>query len=276
MDLHDYKDVAENYDRYLDVMYSDVDHHKNFQEFYLSLAKQYGAAGVIDVACGTGAVLLYLCEHGINAEGTDLSEEMCRVCSLKAKEKNLSPRIFAGNMTDFDAGKKYSLAIIARSGFMHLSDQKSQKLALKNLNRHLVPGGILTVNTFDPWPPAQASQIETKSDDYSFRLEYVNSDGKREKIYNAISYNPFTQIMSGNWKFETYDDDGSIIDTRVRPLTMRQTYRWEMFLLAELCGFEVQDIYRGYDGNKEDLNDPESASKYRENIIWILKKVREE
>ena len=27
MDLHDYKDVAENYDRYLDVMYAHDDHH---------------------------------------------------------------------------------------------------------------------------------------------------------------------------------------------------------------------------------------------------------
>ena len=274
MDLHDYKDVAENYDRYLEVMYRDFDAHEGFQEFYLELAKKYGKDGVIDVACGTGAVLLYLAQHGVMADGTDLSEAMCRVCSEKAVAQNLKLRIFPGNMTSFDAVRKYSLVIIARSGFMHLPDQKSQRAALENLNRHLVPGGILTLNTFDPWPPVQAQQISTKPDDYTFRLEYVNSDGYREKIYNAISYNPYTQIMSGNWKFETYDDEGKIIGERVRPLTMRQTYRWEMFLLAELCGFEVVDIYRGYKGDKEDLNDPESAAKYRSNLIWILKKIK--
>ena len=63
MDLHDYKDVAENYDRYLDVMYSqELDRHENFQEFYLELAKKYGSGGIVDVACGTGAVLLYLAD----------------------------------------------------------------------------------------------------------------------------------------------------------------------------------------------------------------------
>ena len=291
MDLHDYKDVAENYDRYLEVMYKDFDAHEGFQDFYLELAKKYGKDGVIDVACGTGAVLLYLAEHGVIdvacgtgavllylaehgviADGTDLSEEMCRVCGQKAAEKNLDLRIFPGNMTDFDAGRKYSLAIIARSGFMHLPDQKSQIAALKNLGRHLVPGGILTLNTFDPWPAVQAQQMNTKPDDYSFRLEYVNSQGQLEKIYNAISYNPWTQIMSGNWKFDTYDDKGKVIGERVRPLKMRQTYRWEMFLLAELCGFEVVDIYRGYKGDKEDLNDPMSAAKYQSNLIWILRK----
>lgn len=272
MDLHDYKDVAENYDRYLEVMYRDFDAHEGFQDFYLEMAKKYGKDGVIDVACGTGAVLLYLAENGVIADGTDLSEEMCRVCSEKAAAKNLNLRIFPGNMTDFDALRKYSLVIIARSGFMHLPDQKSQIAALKNLGRHLVPGGILTLNTFDPWPAVQAQQMNTKVDDYSIRLEYVNNEGHREKIYNAISYNPWTQIMSGNWKFETYDEDGKVIGERVRPLKMRQTYRSEMFLLAELCGFEVVDIYRGYKGDKEDLNDPMSAAKYQSNLIWILRK----
>jgi len=51
-----------------------------------------------------------------------------------------------------------------------------------------------------------------------------------------------------------------------------QTYRSEVFLLAKLCGYEVLDIYRGYKGDKEDLNDPSSASKYRSDLIWILRK----
>ena len=114
--------------------------------------------------------------------------------------------------------------------------------------------------------------MQTSPDDYSFRLEYVNHDGNREKIYNAISYNPYTQQMSGNWKFVEYNDKDEIIGERIRPLMMRQTTRWEMFLLAQLCGFEVLDIYRGYKGDKEDLKDPASASRYQSNLIWILKR----
>ena len=55
---------------------------------YLDFAREYGEYGengVIDIACGTGAVLLYLAEHGIMADGTDLSEAMCRVADKKAK-----------------------------------------------------------------------------------------------------------------------------------------------------------------------------------------------
>ena len=272
MDLHDFKDVAENYDRYLEVMYAGEDHHENFQEFYLNLAKQYGQGGVVDIACGTGAVLLYLAERGIEVDGTDLSLEMCKVSAAKAEEMNLKLNIYPANMTTFNSGRKYSLAIIARSGFMHLPDQKLQIEALKNIREQLLPGGILTFNTFDPWPAVQAQQMATGPDDYSFRLEYVNSDGNKEKIYNAISYNIYTQQMYGNWKFETYDEEGNVIDERIRPLLMRETYRSEVFLLAELCGYEVLDIYRGYNGDKEDLSDPNTAAEYESNLIWILRK----
>lgn len=273
MDLHDYKDVAENYDRYLEVMYTEgQDNHEGFQEFYYDLAKKYGDGGVVDIACGTGAVLLYLAERGIDVDGTDLSEEMCKVADAKAKEQGLKLNIYPADMTKFSSERKYSLAIIARSGFMHLPTQQLQKDALKNISKQLLPGGILTFNTFDPWPPIQAAQMNTTPDDYSFRLEYVNNRGNREKIYNAIAYNPYLQQMCGNWKFEEYNESGEVIGERVRPLLMRQTYRSEIFLLAELCGFEILDIYRGYKGDKEDLNDPMSACKYRSNLIWILKK----
>ena len=272
MDLHDYKDVAENYDRYLEVMCSKFDNHEGFQEFYLKLAEKYGRDGVVDIACGTGAVLLYLAERGIDVDGTDLSEEMCKVAASKAEKMNLDLNIYPADMTKFNSGRKYSLAIIARSGFMHLPSSQLQKEALLNIREQLVPGGILTFNTFDPSPEAQAKQINTTPEDYSLRLEYINSNGNREEIYNAISYNPYLQHMYGNWKFVEYDADGNVLGERVRPLLMRQTYRSEIFLLAELCGFEVLDIYRGYKGDKEDLNDPLSAAKYRSNLIWILRK----
>lgn len=272
MDLHDFSDVAENYDRYLEVMYAHDDHHEHFQEFYLDLARRYGSGGVVDVACGTGAVLLYLASHGIPADGTDLSEAMCRVAGEKAKTMGLSLNIYPADMTSFSSGRRYSLAIIARSGFMHLPTQALQEKALRNLREQLLPGGILTLNTFDPWPPLQAQQMQTGPEDYTFRLEYVNAAGNREKIYNAITYDPYTQEMYGHWKFEEYNEAGDVIGVRVRPLRMRQTSRWEMFLLAKLCGFEVVDIYRGYNGDKEDLNDPASAARYRANLIWILKR----
>ena len=126
----------------------------------------------------------------------------------------------------------------------------------------LTDDGILTLNTFAPHPVFQAQQMQTTPDDYTFRLEYTNRDGYRERIYNAISYDPMTQIMYGNWKFETLDVDGKVIGERIRPLRMRQTYKQEMLYLLELCGWKAVDIFGDYHGSRED------TGRY----VWVLKK----
>jgi len=266
MDLHDYKDVAENYDRYLEVMYQTSQNYDGFVEFYTGLAKKYGSGGIIDIACGTGAVVLGLAEQGIIADASDLSEEMCNVARRKAEDKGYKLNIFQGDMTSFDAGRMYSLAIIARSGFMHLPTPEIQRAALLNIRRQLCDGGILTLNTFDPLPFMQAEQMKTSDEDFSFRLEYINAEGKREKIYTAVTYDAVSQIMSGKWKFETLDDEGKVIAERIRPLTMRQTYRQEMKYLIELCGFEIEALYTGYKFKPADELTPSD-------LVWVLRKV---
>ncbi len=262
MDLHDYRDVAENYDAYLDVMYSEHDNYEGFQDFYLDLARTHGHAGTLDVACGTGAVLLPLLQAGLDAEGTDISEAMCEVARAKAEALGLHPRIFTANMTDLHPGRKYSLIVIARSGFMHLLTPQDQRKALLSLRDCLTEDGLLSLNTFAPHPYFQAQQMRTTPEDYTFRLEYTNCEGRRERIYNAITYDPRTQLMAGNWKFETLDEAGKVIAERVRPLKMRQTYKQEMLYLIELCGLTVVDCFGDYHSSRED------TGRY----VWVLRK----
>lgn len=262
MDLHDYSDVAQNYDLYLAEMYREHDNYEGFLDFYLDLARTYGQGGTIDIACGTGAVLLHLAEAGIQIDGTDLSEAMVAVAREKAAALGLDLNIFPANMTAFDSGRKYSLAIIARSGFMHLLTPELQRKALLNIRENLVDGGVLTLNTFAPNPIFQAEQMQTGPEDYALRVEYVNTHGHREEVYNAITYDPRTQVMSGNWKFVTYDEQGQKIGERIRPLAMRQTYEQEMRHLIELCGFEVVEVYGNY----------HKSTDFTGNFIWVLRK----
>ena len=264
MDLHDYEDVAQNYDLYLEAMYRGGSDYDGFEDFYLALAREYGRGGVIDIACGTGAVLLRLARAGIQADGTDLSEAMVNVAREKARREGLSLNIFPGNMVDFDAGRRYSLAIIARSGFMHLLTPAQQRQALLNIRGHLADGGVLTLNTFAPNPLLQARQMKTGPEDYTPRVEYVNRQGMRERVDCAIGYDPLTQVMSGHWRFVTMDGAGRVIGERVRPLAMRQTYRQEMLYLIELCGYEVIEVYGDYHGHTQETG----------HYVWVMRKKR--
>lgn len=67
--------------------------------------------------------------------------------------------------------------------------------------------------------------------------------------------------MFGNCKFETLDDKGNVIDTRIRPIQMRQTYKTEMEYLIELTEFSVVAVYADY------FRRPAKNG----NLIWVLK-----
>jgi hypothetical protein len=67
--------------------------------------------------------------------------------------------------------------------------------------------------------------------------------------------------MRGSWKFETLDDAGNVIQTRIRPLAMRHTNRQELAYLLELCGFDIIEVFGDYKRNPP-----------KGNLIWVAKK----
>lgn len=65
MDLHDFKDVAGNYDLYVDALVGNSSlNTATCIEFHCELAKKYGEKGIADLGCGTGLVLIPLLEDG--------------------------------------------------------------------------------------------------------------------------------------------------------------------------------------------------------------------
>ena len=261
MDLHDYADVALNYDFYLPEVVKNTYYLDGFLEFHISLAKEYGQRGILDIACGTGALTIPLAKAGYDVAALDLSAPMVEITTEKLLQENLKADLFTANMTDFKMNRKFSLAVIARSGFMHLLTAREQRQTLINISDHLTEGGVLTFNHFQPFPIIQAKQMQSSPDEYSFRAEYINNEGIKERISEALTYNHITQVMSGNWKFETLDNNGNITAMRVRPQAMRHTYRQEMEYLFELCGYEVIAVYNNY-----------RFVEARDNYIWVVKK----
>ena len=262
MDLHDFADVAENYDYYLPEVVKGSYYLDGFEEFHLSLAEKYGSDGILDIACGTGTLTISLAKRGYSVTALDLSAPMISVTKEKLQKESLGAELHTANMTDFVIDRNFSLAIIARSGFMHLLTAKEQRQALMNIREHLTTNGVLTFNHFQPYPIIQAQQMRSSPEDYSFRAEYINSEGNLERISEALTYDYITQIMSGHWKFETLGADGIVTSSRTRPQAMRHTYRQEMEYLFELCGFEIMDVYNNYRF--------EAATN---NFIWVVKKL---
>jgi len=258
MNLNDFDPVAKNYDNFYPTLGLN---NNGFEEYHLSLAAKHGEGGVLDIACGTGVLTIPLLQAGYDVSALDLSAQMIEVTREKLYKENLQAELLVANMTDFAIDRKFSLAIIARSGFLYLLTTKEQQQTLSNIREHLTDGGVLTLNTYQPHPIIQAKHMKGESDEYDLRTEYINHEGKKVRMSKTAKYDHLAQVMRGNWKFETLDDFDNIIDTTVCPQATRHTYRHEMEYLFKLCGYEISAVYDNY------LRDAA-----RDHHIWIVKK----
>jgi SAM-dependent methyltransferase len=260
MDLYGFDQVAKDYDYFLPAFYGNSN---DFEAFHFSLADKYGKDGILDIACGTGALTIPLTKAGHDMTAFDLSALMIEEMKKKLQKENLQVGLFVANMIDFKIKRQFSLAIIARTGFMYLLTAKEQRQTLLNIREHLTDDGVLTFNTFQPNPVEQATHMNDSIDEYHLRAEYINHEGKKERISKSATYDYTTQVMNGSWKFETLDDKGIVINTRVCPQVIRHTYRQEMEYLFELCGYEILNVYNNY-----------CRDVAKEKFIWVVKKCK--
>src|SRR5437588_8094896 len=112
--------------------------------FYLDLARQIGRP-VLELACGTGRVLLPIARQGVAIHGVDNSGPMLRRLEEKLRQESKDVRelvsIFTGDMRTFRSNRKYRLVIIPFRPLQHMYTVEDQLAALKTAAFHLDEDG---------------------------------------------------------------------------------------------------------------------------------------
>ena len=115
------------------------------REFYRKWIEEDGRTA-LEVACGTGRLMLPYLEAGLDVEGLDASPEMLAICRRKAKERGLTPVIHETLMQEMDLGKRYGTIYVAFRTFMVLTDREVVFEALRRFREHLDDGGKLFIS----------------------------------------------------------------------------------------------------------------------------------
>ena len=110
-------------------------------------------ARVLELGCGTGRVLIPLAEHCAQIVGVDISEAMLDVCQRKLALRGApaNARVEGADITNFDLGRTFDLAIAPFRVFQNLETDAQVDGFFACLKRHLAPGGTCVLNVFRPW-----------------------------------------------------------------------------------------------------------------------------
>jgi SAM-dependent methyltransferase len=121
--------------------------------FYEACGRRFGDP-VLELAVGTGRIAWPLADAGLRVVGIDLSAAMLERAARQGAGRPAAVRervtLHQADMASFALAETFPLATIPYSAFQHLLIPERQRAALACTRRHLVPGGHLVVDVFDP------------------------------------------------------------------------------------------------------------------------------
>jgi len=214
--------------------------------FYVEEARRAGGPA-LELGCGTGRILIPIAGAGVDIVGLDRSPNMLAVLRRKLAdvpaEAARRVKILEGDMRKFSLGRRFALVIIPYRAFLHLMTVDDQLRALAVIREHLVDGGRLVLNVFDPSLPLIVERIQSGGAPRRMGAFTNPHSGRLMVSWESFQYDVARQILDGHFIFDEYDEHGTVVDRRYVPLALRWIYRYEMQHLLERTGFTIEALY---------------------------------
>lgn len=217
-------------------------------DFYIELAREAGGP-VLEVACGTGRVLLPIAREGIPITGLDLSEAMLNTCRKKLEKEPVEVRqrveLVKHDMRAFRLGRKFKLATTPFRGFQHLLETQDQLATLQCIYNHLEPGGRLVLECYNP--DMRIITNESREQEHGDEPPYELPDGRSfERKFRIMNMDFANQRYDMHMIYHVHHPDGRN-DCLVHRSSMRYIFRWEAKHLLARCGFGIEAVYGSFD-----------------------------
>jgi SAM-dependent methyltransferase len=212
-------------------------------DFYVSLARE-ASGPVLDIACGTGRILLPLLQAGVDIEGLDLFEPMLNTLRAKAAASGLSPRLHQADMSDFSLPRRFALVMIPFNAFIHNMTQQAQIRCLELCREHLLPGGLLAFDTFFPSLEIVGAPENTRVLEGEIPHPVT---GLAMRMYDTRRFDRVAQTQDSLNELEFLAADGSVGAVIRSQVSARYVYKHEMELLLRVAGFARWEIYGDFE-----------------------------
>jgi SAM-dependent methyltransferase len=212
-------------------------------DFYVALAREANGP-VLDIACGTGRILLPCLEAGVDIEGLDLFEPMLNKLRAKAAAVGLSPRLHQADMSDFSLTRRFAMVMIPFNAFIHNMTQEAQIRCLTLCREHLLPDGVLAFDTFFP----TLEYLSTPENTRVLEGELPHPEtGLPMRMYDTRTIDRVAQTQHSLNELELLAADGGIAAVHRSQCIGRFFYKHEMELLVRIAGFARWEIYGDFD-----------------------------
>jgi SAM-dependent methyltransferase len=210
--------------------------------------------GILELACGSGRLLLPLAASGARVTGLDYSPAMLALAREKVRAAGLQRRVklVQGDMRSFDLGRAFDLAIVGLNSLMHLETQHDQYEALLAAARHLTPDGRLVVDLFNPEVALPDQQQEGALFLHCLK---VLPDGSHLLHFQSPRVDRAAQLVQMTNYYDELQPDGQM-RRFLAPFALRYLTRSELSAMASVAGLALIAVYGSYDLDHYEADSP--------------------
>jgi SAM-dependent methyltransferase len=196
----------------------------------------------LDVACGTGRVLIPLLRDGFDIDGSDLSPDMLARCRELAEREGLAPNLYEQATHELRLPRTYR-TIYGCGSFGLGGNRDHDREALERLYDHLEPGGLLVLDHEMPYADAEGWSHWTKEgrrtlpEDFEESEWRAGSDGAEYRWRSrTVEVDPLAQRLTMEVNASMRRADEILDETHTIALTMYTANHIELML--SVAGFE--------------------------------------
>lgn len=210
----------------------------------------------LDVACGTGRLLLPYLRAGLDVDACDISSDMVGLCRERAAREGFTPTLFVQPMHQLDPPRRYRTIIVC--GGLGLGSTRAQdQEALRRFYEALEPGGLLVFDSEvpyssprrwqfwlncererlpEPWPPPGDRRPASDGSELELRTRVVDLD----RLDQCVRF----EMRAFEWR------NGELVTEEEHSLDMRVYFKDELVLMLERAGFGEIGVSGGYTGDE--------------------------
>jgi SAM-dependent methyltransferase len=234
--MNEYDLIAPFYDAEHAQFDEDVDMYRNFAELC--------GGKLLELACGSGRLMLPLARDGYDITGVDTSARMLDLAREALREAGVDGRcrLVQQDICTLQLEQKFRLACIALGSFAHITERRQQQRALAAVRAHLSPGATFILDISN----ADARYLEGLSGHILHQGTWQGAEGMQLTHFLSPAASPDRHLLELTHFYDQHTQGGPVQRT-VATTHLYLFERGEIELLLEQAGFTITGVYGDYD-----------------------------
>ena len=206
----------------------------------------------LDVACGTGRLLIPYLKAGLDVDGADISPDMLELCRERAEREGLQPpNLYAQPLHELDIPRRYRTIVLC-GGFGLGGQREHDAKGLRRLYEQLEPGGLLILDNEVPyasshwwkfWLKDGCAELPRPWRDEGERR--VGVDGTEYELRSrVVDFDVLSQRITLEMR-ASMQRDGELVAEDEQVLVMTLYFTHEVRPLARASGFVDVELRAG-------------------------------